>query len=200
MPKQWVDLKLRQNGGMQCRCKRYLFAHSSKKGWKDFSQISMCLQLRHQQQEEEEALVNQRRDKQQGEGKGGRSSSNSQRVAWETVRQVKGKGSSQVSGLRSLVSQLVQPVPSQSGVIYLHSSYKLYCKQTTSFNFNLKNCYLCWRMLPRPLTTQQPSRETARHFARQTKSEQEAGGTEEAHSTSTGRCICWRSWPHQMWA
>lgn len=24
------------------------------------------------------------------------------------------------------------------GVIYLHSSYKLYCKQTTSFNFNLK--------------------------------------------------------------
>lgn len=163
-----------------------IFAHSSKKGWKDFSQISMCLQLRQQQkqQQEEEA----------------RSSSNSsQRVAWETVRQVKGKGSSQLSGLSSLVSQLVQPVPSQSGVIYLHSSYKLYCKQTTSFNFNLKNCYLCWRMLPRPLTTQQPSRETARHFARQTKSEQEAGGS-PLNIRRGGEWTEEEDWPNQMWA
>lgn len=44
------------------------------------------------------------------------------------------------------------------GVIYLHSSYKLYCKQTTSFNFNLKNCYLRWRMLPHPLTTNSPDK------------------------------------------
>lgn len=39
-----------------------------------------------------------------GKGRGSRSRSNSQRVAWETVRQVKGKGSSQVSGLLSLSS------------------------------------------------------------------------------------------------
>lgn len=104
-----------------------------------------------------------------------------------------------VSGLSSLVSQLVQPVPSQSGVIYLHSSYKLYCKQTTSFNFNLKNYYLCWRMLPRPLTTQQPSRETARHFARQTKSEQEAGGS-PLNIRRGGEWAEEEDWPNQMGA